>query len=214
MFKSPSGCVVLSASGFVAQENLIERIAVQKAYQHKKISYYDLEDIKQEVRIKCWAALPKYDPQKFKTNLHVFLSVCAENRLRDIRRSVMYKHSKPCFKCPFWNEQAAQSGVHDCRVFDNKMECDKYRKHERYVQAKLSASMPIDINSRMIEDKNSLNKVNLIDMIDFIRSRLSSNLLPIFDKFVNSNFNIKALRPKDRMRLIPELRVILVDFER
>lgn len=202
---------VSSGIQYEEAEQIIEEIATQKAYQHKSISYFDANDLKQEVRIKCWAALPRFD-SKCGTDLRIFLSVCAENRIRDIRRSILYKHNKPCFKCPFWNEAAAQSGVHDCLVFLNKMECEKYAKHEHYVQVKLSASHPIDIDNERIEDNDFQKRVENIDFVDYVYSNLPSGLWGLFDRLRHSNFNLKALRSRERSVIIAALRVALKDF--
>jgi len=204
----------ISGSGLTYQqaEEIIEEIATQKAYQHRRVGYYDLNDLKQEVRIKCWAVLPRYD-KACGADLRVFLSVCAENRIRDIRRSVLYKHNRPCFVCPFWNESAAQSGLHDCLVFNNKMECEKYAKHERYVQAKLSASHPIDIDNERIEDDHFDKMVYTIDFIDHIQHNLPSGLLVLFDKLLYNNFNLKCFKPKERTIMISALREALKGFE-
>lgn len=202
---SPSGI------SYTSEEDLIEKIAASKAYQHKRVGYYDAEDIKQEVRIKCWGVLNRYNPDSG-TNLYVFLSVCAENRIRDIKRSIMYKHNKPCLRCPFWNDLAAQSGQHDCVVFSNKMDCEKYKRHEKYVQAKLSASHPVDINSQIMVDKTSTEDFDHIDIIDYVLSSISSGILPLFVKFSQSNYDLKALKPRDRKIMISSLRDILSDF--
>ena len=80
---------------FEQHQGLIEKIGSIKSLQHKSISYYDGDDINQEVFIKCWQAVEKYDPN-CDTKLRVFLSVCAENRIIDIRRGLVYRHNKTC----------------------------------------------------------------------------------------------------------------------
>lgn len=208
----PSSSIASSGISYKSVEDTIEQIADAKAYQYRKVGYFDQDDIRQEIRIKCWTALPRFDPA-CGANLKVFLSVCGENRIRDIRRSVLYKHNRPCFKCPFWNEVAAQSGIHDCLVFEDKMECDKFAKHERYVQAKLSASHPIDINNERIEDINFDRRVGNIDFIDYVHANLPSGLFKTFDKLSSSNFNLHCLKPKERSNIIGALKIILKDYK-
>ena len=164
----------------------------------------------QEVRIKCWNALPKYDPTTG-VNLYVFLAVCAENRIRDIKRSVLYKHNKPCLRCPFWNAGAAASGQHDCIVYWDKTECEKYVKHERYVQAKLSASHPVDIDNERLEGED--NTASTFEMVEFIEARLSPSLQGLFAIFKAQNFNAKALKPRERSMLMEALRDIIVEYQ-
>lgn len=197
-----------SGLSFTEQEELIERIATAKAYQHRKIGYYDFDDLKQEVRVKCWKAVEKYN-ESCGANLFVFLSICAENRLRDIRRSVQYKNNKPCFRCPFWDKGAAASGNHDCLVYYDKINCERYAKHERFVYTKLSASSPIDIDTQRIEDNGFGSHLKKLEIVEIIESRLPPYLGPIFQKFKAHNFNIKILKPKERKLLIATLRDIV-----
>lgn len=205
---------VVSASGltYTQQEHIIERVALAKAHQYRQIGYYELDDLKQEVRIKCWSVIHRYNPE-CGANLYVFLSVCADNKLRDIKRGVMYKHNKPCLRCPFWNSAAASSGRHDCLVYDYKMDCERFAKHERYVQAKLSASHPIEINNERVEDTGHMSPEDRVDLVDYIETRLPKGLLPSFSKLKLNNYNTKCLKPRERSTLINSLRNILKDFD-
>ena len=199
-----------AASGlsYLEQETLIERVATDKAYQYRKIGFYDFEDLKQEVRIKCWSAVEKYNPS-CGANLRVFLSICAENRLKDIRRSVIYKYNKPCLRCPFWDKGASASGQHDCMVYLRKVDCERFLKHEKYVHAKLSASSPIDIDTQNIEDKGFFQHQKKVEIVELIESRLPPHLIPLFNKFKAQNFSPKALKVKERNLLLTTLRNIV-----
>lgn len=188
-------------------ECIIDEIANQKAYQYKKVSYFDKDDLMQETKIKCWNALNKYNPN-CGVELKVFLSVCAENRIRDIRRSIVYKHNKPCTKCPFWNETAAQSGIHDCLAYQDKMSCEKFYKHEKYVSVKLSSSHPIDIDNEKIEDYSYVTGVTNNEYIEHISSLIPSGLISNFNKLKDNNFNMKSLKSKDRKKMIHALKLI------
>lgn len=203
-----------SASGLLFNDvsSLIEKVARQKACQYRNIGFFDYDDIMQEVRIKCWRVLHKYNPHKFTTDLSVFLSICAENRMRDIRRSIVYKHNRPCIRCPFWNQSMAQSGIHDCLIFLDKMQCDKYNKHERYVQAKLSASHPVDIDNQRIIDNKSDQHINEVEIIDYVLSNIDKDLLPAFKQLLANNFEIRKVRQKDRALLVKALKEILLKY--
>jgi DNA-directed RNA polymerase specialized sigma24 family protein len=180
-------------------------VANTKAAQYGRIGYYDVEDLKQEVRIKCWRVIEKYDPS-FGASMFVFLSICAERRLKDIRRSVRYKHNKPCLRCPFWDKGASISGCHDCLVYHDKMCCERFANHERYVHAKLSASQPIDIDTQRVEDEQHDAHQTRLEIIEFIESRLPHSLTEIFSKFKRENFNLKALSSRERSLLITTLK--------
>ncbi len=98
-------------------------------------------------------------------------------------------------------------------AYTNKFDCEKYAKHERYVQVKLSASHPIDINNQRIEDKYSELLFDRIDLIDFISTHLSSANLELFEKVKFNNLDIKCLKSKDRTQLVQSLKEILKDFK-
>jgi len=181
---------------YQAASEVIEAIAEAKVRQFRRIAWLDADDIRQEVRLKCSLTLGKFNPDI--SDLHTFLSRCAENRLRDIKRGVLYKHNKPCFRCPLWNEAAARAGRHDCTAFTEKMDCDKYARHERYVHAKLSASHPVNIDDDRVQDTAFDREVAKSELIEYIHSKLSSEMKVIFNAFELSNFNLKALRPRDR----------------
>jgi len=190
-------------------EPVIESIAENKARQFGKIAWLDREDIKQEVRLKCWKTLDKYDPRK--ADLYTFLSKCADNRIRDIRRGILYKHNKPCFRCPFWDSHAAKVGKHDCLEYVDKMQCDKYARHEKYVQTKLSANHPINIDENRVTDNEYPHRISQTDLIDYIYAHLPSYFVPLFDAFIESNFDFKALKPKERI-IISEVIVDILEI--
>lgn len=193
---------------------IIEGIAQAKSRQHVRIAYLDHEDIAQEVRIKCIKSLPRYDPKLSGAKLKTFLTVCAENRIRDIRRSLLYKHNKPCFRCPMWNQPAYKSGEHDCVAFRDKMLCGKFARHERYVQVKLSANHPISIDEVRVEEVPQGSNTFGDDFIEFVYNNLSENLHYLFRELESSNFEMKALKPKARSILQDALREILKGYEK
>lgn len=201
--------IIIRPSGitYTEAEETIERVANTKAKQHGNIAFFDPEDIRQEVRIKCWNVLKHYDPARTRANLYTFLSVCAENRLRDIKRSVMYKHTTPCDKCEFYNKTKKA-----CVKFYTKTNCEKCVKHERYVQAKLSSSHPVDINTQKIYDENSLEFEQHLEIIDYIEVHLPSGYMPLFQKFQSVKFNFKHLRPRERIALQEVLSGILKQY--
>lgn len=196
---------------YQAAEEVIEAIAESKARQFRRIAWLDADDIRQEVRLKCSLTLCKFDSAK--SDLHTFLSRCAENRLRDIKRGVLYKHNKPCFRCPLWNAVAARAGRHDCMAFKEKMDCDKYAKHERYVHAKLSASHPVNIDEERMHDTTFDHAVATSDLIEYIYVKLSPENKVIFDAFERSNFSLKALRPRERTAISEAIVEILEEYQ-
>lgn len=194
LMPTPSGTI-----DYKAAEPIIEAIAESKANQFRKIGWLDEEDIKQEVRLKCHNILDRYDPNQ--ADLYIFLARCADNRLRDLRRSIRYKHNKPCKRCEHWDEEAEAKGQHDCRLFRDKMECDKFFKHERYVQVKLSASHPVNIDEDRVFDSHFNRRIRQTDLVDFVHAHIPPEFKPLFHRFMNANFDLKALKPKERVVL-------------
>lgn len=197
---------------YEAASAIIERIAKNKARFHKKIGYLDADDIAQEVRIKCWAALEKYDPAKNQSDVEPFLWVCAENRIRDLRRSIVYNHNKPCFRCPFWNEVAAQSGMHDCFVYSYKYDCDKYSKHERFVQLKLALSHPSDIEHLDPNNLGLYEEIDIMSIHDFIKKSLPSGMLPHFSVYCSGNYSMDVLPKSVSRTLSKHLQNIYIQY--
>lgn len=189
-----------------AQET-IETVADNKARQFSRVAWLESDDVKQEVRIKCYKILHTYEPKK--GDLQAYLAKCAEYRLRDIRRSLQYKHNPPCVRCPLWDAKAAKEGKHDCTEFKNKMDCDKFARHERYVQVKLSASHPVNINDNVLHDESFERRVKHRDLLEYVYNYLPKSLLPSFRSFLNSNFNLRSLKSKERIKLIEALVDIL-----
>jgi len=202
-----------SASGLIFNNyvDLIGEISKIKANQHGTISYFGPDDIEQESMIKLWKAIPKYN-EKCGTKLRVFLSICAENRIIDIRRGLVYRHNKPCFRCPFWNEAAAASGIHDCLVTLDKMNCKRFCKHEKNLHLKMSVNSPDNIDNTDVFDDMFCNSVESVDLEDFIYTKLDKCWHPIYDKFKESHYSFKSLTVGERNLLKEKLESILAEY--
>ncbi|MCK5610133.1 hypothetical protein KAR91_50130 [Candidatus Pacearchaeota archaeon] len=192
-------------------QDTIESIARSKAAKHRKIAHLGVEDICQEVRLKLWLSLEKFDPER-KVKLRTFLTVVAENRIRDIKRTLLYKHNKPCFRCPFWDKVASKTGKHDCLEFENKMTCEKYARHEGFVQAKISANNPISLDDTRLNEEGNCFSEATFDILEHIYIYLPSAFHPLFDKLKVSNYDFDALKSKERVILLDALKEVLEDY--
>ena len=69
-------------SGFTESEvdEVIEQVAHYKACQYTPVGYFEYDDLRQEVRIKCMQTLARFNRVPTKENLSRFLSVCADNK--------------------------------------------------------------------------------------------------------------------------------------
>lgn len=79
-------------------------------------SYYDKEDIAQEVRLLCLQIIEDFDSSK--GGLYTYLFIYCRNYLLDIRRSKYKKTIHPCTICEFYEGK--------CTKHNNTEECAKY----------------------------------------------------------------------------------------
>lgn len=204
---------VASGTNFHNTYDLISEISQIKGNQHGYVSYYSPEDIEQESMIKLWQVADRFNPSGG-AKLRVFLSICAENRIIDIKRGLVYRHNKPCFRCPFWDENAAASGQHDCLAYREKMICDRYYKHEKNLHLKMSVNSPDSIENASIFDDVFTNNVERLELEDFIYSKLEERWHHIFDKFRDANYKLGALRKKERNLIKEKLIEIIEEYRR
>ncbi len=203
--------VVISASGYAYEdiEPVVEAIARNKARQYKKIAYYDPDDIKQEVRIKCFQTLRSFNPARSGANIRVFLAICADNKLKDIKRNIIYKHTSPCDRCDCCDHETG-----DCSLYPaDKKQCSKYQRHEKYVHTKLSVNSPISIEEKRVIDNRSQVYSDRVDFIDYIFSLIPSGMLNLFGSFRDNNFNLDAMSNKDREKIMLTLKDVFYPEE-
>jgi len=84
----------------------------------------------------------------------------------------------------------------------------KFAKHEKYVQAKLSASYPAETNNDAIDEAN-FTQQDRIDFADHIENNLPKHMFGIFNSLKENRYNLKSLKLKERRLIISELRNIL-----
>jgi hypothetical protein len=206
----------IACSGITYDEifDIIEYIADVKASQYGSISFLDQDDIRQEVRMKCWEIIrdEKYDPNRSAANLKTFLTICADNRIRDIKRGLVYKYNKPCIRCEFYNKEADLQGRHDCIAFLDKSQCKPYRNHQKYIYAKLSGSHPASLYGRTIIDDKSSAETKNFEFIDYIETKIPEEFYNLFVLLKDSNFDLKCLGGADRAEMVKVLKKILMDY--
>ena len=204
---SPSGITYNSI------EEMIESIAEYKARQYKRVGFLESDDIKQEVRLKCFESLGKIDFGRNDSNVFGFLSRAADNRILDIRRKWVYKNNKPCTTCPFYDIKADKQNSHFCKKFVDTQMCDEFAAYTKLINAKKSANRPMDIddNNVYVMDDNFLNTINNIDVQEFILKYLPAELHETYYKLAAFDFNPVKLNPHERTALIDALGKIFRD---
>jgi hypothetical protein len=101
-------------------------------------SYYDKEDIEQEIRITCLKVLPDYDETK--SDLYTFLFMNARNALMDMRR---LKLSRTVIPCRFDSEGK-------CIEHENEEGCRLYRRRNHDNGRKRSIAEPQSLSDEQL----------------------------------------------------------------
>lgn len=90
------------APELTAEQSAAIENAVCKLARHFKIGPHDVDDLKQEGRLKGWLALPKYKPYtdsgKFQS-LANFLFIAIKNHFRNCKRGWFRRTDPPCKLC-------------------------------------------------------------------------------------------------------------------
>jgi hypothetical protein len=172
--------------------------------------YYDVDDISQEARILAVNAIDngKYDETR---PLRNFLCVFLKNRLLNLRRDKYFRHTPPCYGCPFYDPKLTCT-TNMCKEFDDKMECERYNLWSTLNNSKKNLVDPIDIDGVDMERENTMvsngyyleehTKGEMEIYIDrFLPISMRADYLKIL-----SNYGVKYSQqvklPKDRVKEI------------
>ncbi len=193
---------MILASGILYSDvsDVIERIAENKARQYKSIAYLDQDDIKQEVRLKCFLAIKKFDKERaIKSKPFNFLSVCADNKIRDIKRTIFFKYYNKN-KCKICNGRSV-SGVY----------CSKCQNLDNINIFKMSLNSP----ASLINGDNKQQyyfPIHIIEAMDYVKFHLPSGLLPVFNKLGNLNFDLNLLKRAEKYKISKEFLKLLKQY--
>ncbi len=99
------------------------------------------DDIAQEIRIKAWQVLKDFDELKGQS-LEAFLSVCINNKLRNLKRDNYVRFIPPCTrnKCPLFDKSKK-----DCLIGYDP--CIPYNLYIKRMQEKMMVRSPISYES-------------------------------------------------------------------
>lgn len=116
----------------------------------------DIDDIAQEIRLKCWLALnsKSYDPIKYPASAKKYLNSTIHNFLFNLKRGMTVPNNGPCNRCKLFNRNTK-----NCMLPNG--ECEKMLKYRQNMQNKLALKNPIGYDATMIE--NSYNKINGVE---------------------------------------------------
>lgn len=160
--------------------------------------YYGLEDVKQEIRIFCLEALPKYDASRGK--LSTFLMMVCKSRLVNFRRNMLYRMPPTC------NCEKCLSGI-ECDYIKKRM--DKWKKINTSKRNLMNVN---NIGDDDYEDYTELSFCNTNDrreMVEIIDEYLDVNLRADYRRMVEG----ASLPKKRKDKVMTEIRNILKNLK-
>ena len=102
-----------------------------------KFGYYDIDDIKQEIRLFCLEALPRYNPEL--ASLQTFLIIHSKNRLITLKRDKFKRLNSPCVSCK-------HNVDYSCELHTNTSCCKPFIKWQNASKTKHSLIKMSTIN--------------------------------------------------------------------
>ena len=177
--------------------------AIRIVNPRQSFSYYDPDDLKQECRIWCLQVLHKYDENR--GSLRTFLIHHIKNRLINLRRDRVERHTPPCAMCDNNNGE--------CKLYDDMACCEKWQKWILRNTAKKSLAEPYDVEKILNTDAGSYNHQDISENL------AQSELFKLVDEKLPLNMRGDFLRlidgvkiPKDkRQKLLETIREIISD---
>lgn len=184
---------------------VIDEVANGIAHNYT-FSYFDIEDIKQEIRLFCLEAIQRYDESKG-TKLKTFLWTHAKNRLYNLKRN-KYERPKPCLTCPLYNLNVNSQ----CDEYDDKQDCISYYRWYSINSVKKNIMSPIGIHSvkdyqeeNMKVDVEIENKFDSNEIIELIDGNISIANRSLWLKLKNG----VKLKKAEKAKVLVEISSIL-----
>lgn len=198
--------------GYTKEDMLekIEYVSTMKAWDNyiPNNGLLALEDLKQEIHLKCLKAVSRFDAKKIKDEKQIirFFSTCADNHVRDLNRKHHYYHIFPCKKCPLacstgsdYNESIA--GKNGCTKYDNKLHCKDFSKYINLKSKKSSlgqsatGAISNDMAFAKLSDGDEAN--NQIELDEFIKKNVGKSTYQAYKKLVDNYYDMSRLNDEE-----------------
>lgn len=170
-------------------------VAERSSYKYS-FSYYEPDDIKQEVILKCLQIAHLYSGIK-PIDAKAFFSTCATNYLKNLKRDNYVHIMPPCmpggyaanqipeelytgYCCLHWDNQAPKSDPCHWKLYET---CEAWLTYKKYVQRLLNAANPITIDEE-ITDSTYTHDVASYDLDSSMRDRIPNELAPYYNKLI------------------------------
>lgn len=167
--------------------------------------YHDIEDMKQEGRIFAIEALAsgKFNPKK---KIYNFLYSVLRNEFINFKRNKYFRTELPCHSCPFYDKLCIKS-KNQCAVFEDKMNCNKYKKWAVRNETKKNLNDVIDIHAI-----NPDGEHNIEYRTDFNDKMFKKEVMQFIDKELPACYRADYLRyisnaklPKNKVDKLKEV---------
>lgn len=138
---------MISASGmihYISVSGIIERIV--DYYSNTPIPDMGKEDVKQEIRLKCWVYVNAsgFDPYRCQHEHFNYFKKTAHDVVYNLRRGLIVPNNGPCNRCEFWNRKVK-------RCTSNQEECKKFQKYQHFMKTKLALKSPVGYDTKYME---------------------------------------------------------------
>jgi hypothetical protein len=153
-------------------EEIVEYLVKTKAYGYT-FDCYTQDDIAQEIRIICFNALNKLDPERVKDGkLQNFFGRCVDNGLKNLKRDNYVRASSP-YRKKFHalDENDKSEEAEEIR--------EKFAHHQKGVKRKLAIrhATPIDGLAELINNKRFEKEMEYKDLERFLIEKASDDIL-------------------------------------
>lgn len=163
-----------------------------------RFGYHSTEDMRQQGAIFAVEALQgtHYDVAR---PLENFLYTHIRNRFINLKRDKFVRNELPCRTCIFFDPQYKKS-TNQCGAFEDKMECDRFKKWRVRNDAKRSLMQPVDIGAIAEPNKVSYADFNMMneEVKQLINAQLPVALRADFLRLYEGEFVPKS--QKERVR--------------
>lgn len=120
---------------------IVEKIIVFYIHIKKlRMRSMDIDDIAQEIRLKCWTIYHnnQYPENCTEKHLYNFLKSSVHNWFYNKKRGITLPNNPPCNRCPLRDKRKGK-----CMMMDGADKCDKLGKYWRKLKIKHGLSHPI-----------------------------------------------------------------------
>jgi len=153
-------------------EHVVEYLVKSKAYGYT-FDCYAADDIAQEIRIICFNALPKFDPDKVKDGkLQNFFGRCVDNGLKNLKRDNYVRASTP------YRKKFNQLDDDDKSEEAEEIR-EKFAHHQTGVKRKLKIrhASPIDGKVELIKNERLQKEMEYKDLERYLIEKASDDIL-------------------------------------